>query len=84
MVETKAPFPLTNKVIAKLGTTDYEVKNGTKEDVQKILIEEENIVFYIFPNQIFLYSHPVSTGREWHSNGVISVNDDDMVVIELV
>tara|TARA_E500000081_G_C5831783_1_gene218072 strand:- start:37 stop:330 length:294 start_codon:yes stop_codon:yes gene_type:complete len=84
MASTNAPFPLTNKVTAKLGTTDYEVKNGGTDDVQKIVIEEENIVFYIFPNQIYLYSHPISTGREWHSNGAISVNDDGKVVIELV
>lgn len=84
MAVTNAPFPLTSKVTSKLGTTDFKVKNGTADEVVKVVIEEENVVFYVLPNQIYLYSHPISTGREWHSNGAISLDDDDNVVVELV
>ncbi|MFC6464305.1 hypothetical protein ACFP65_04690 [Marinilactibacillus sp. GCM10026970] len=84
MSTDKAPFPLINTVQSGLGTMDFEVKNGEVESVQKIVIEEENVVFYVLPNDIFLYSHPLSTGREWHSNGAISLNEEDKLVIELV
>lgn len=78
-----APFPLTNKVTSKLGETDFVLKNGEETDVQTIVVEEEDVVFHILPNEIYLYSHPISTGREWHSNGPLSVNDEGKVEIEL-
>ncbi|WP_208560920.1 hypothetical protein [Marinilactibacillus kalidii] len=84
MATTNAPFPLINTVQSGLGTTDIEVKNGSMDSVQKIVVEEENVVFYVLPNDLFLYSHPLSTGREWHSNGAISLNEEDKLVIELV
>ncbi|MEC6748513.1 hypothetical protein VXN63_08135 [Marinilactibacillus sp. XAAS-LB27] len=84
MSTNNAPFPLINTVQSGLGTTDIEIKNGPTESVQKIVVEEENVVFYVLPNDIFLYSHPLSTGREWHSNGAISLNEEDKLVIELV
>lgn len=84
MSTNNAPFPLINTVQSGLGTMDIEIKNGTTESVQKIVVEEENVVFYVLPNDIFLYSHPLSTGREWHSNGAISLNEEDKLVIELV
>lgn len=83
MAQSNAPFPLTNKVTSKLGDTDFVVKNGTVNDFQTIEVEEEDVVFHILPNEIYLYSHPISTGREWHSNGPISVNDDGKVEIEM-
>lgn len=82
-MSTNAPFPLTNKATSKLGDTDFVLNNGSMADVQTIVVEEEDILFYILPNQIYVYSHPVSTGREWHSNGPIEVNDDGKIQIDL-
>lgn len=83
MASTNAPFPLTNKVTTKLGDTDIELKNGKSEDIQTIVVEEEDVVFHILPNEIYVYSHPISTGREWHSNAPLEVNDDGKLVVDL-
>lgn len=83
MTSTNAPFPLTNKVTTKLGDTDIELKNGKSADIQTIVVEEEEVVFHILPNEIYVYSHPISTGREWHSNAPLEVNDDGKLVVDL-
>lgn len=83
MASTNAPFPLTNKVSTKLGETDIELKNGSTDEIQTIVVEEENVVFHILPNEIYVYSHPISTGREWHSNAPLEVNDDGKLVVDL-